>query len=64
MDEKEALNVVKEKHKAYKKYKRLRTNESKDDYNRAKQKAKFVTKKARTASTSTIRQLKEARISN
>ena len=44
----EVLNVVKEKHKAYKKYRRLRTNESKDDYNRAKQMAIYVTKKART----------------
>ena len=47
----EVLNVVKEKHKAYKKYRRLRTNESKeskDDYNRAKQMAINVTKKART----------------
>ena len=44
----EVLNVVKEKHKAYKKYRRLRTNESKDDYNRAKQIAIYVTKKART----------------
>ena len=31
----EVLNVVKEKHKAYKKYRRLRKNETKDDYNRA-----------------------------
>ena len=45
---KEVMNVVKEKHKAYKKYRRLRTNESKDDYNRAKQIAIYVTKKART----------------
>ena len=45
---KETMNVVKEKHKAYKKYRKLRTNESKDDYNRAKQKAIYVTKKART----------------
>ena len=44
----EVLNVVKEKHKAYKKYRRLRTNESKDDYNRTKQLAIYVTKKART----------------
>ena len=44
----EVLNVVKEKHKAYKKYRRLRTNESKDDYNRTKQMAIYVTKKART----------------
>ena len=44
----EVLTVVKEKHKAYKKYRRLRTNESKDDYNRAKQMAINVTKKART----------------
>ena len=44
----EVLNVVKEKHKAYKKYRRLRTNESKYDYNRAKQMAIYVTKKART----------------
>ena len=36
---KETMNVVKEKHKAYKKYINLRTNESKDDYDRAKQKA-------------------------
>ena len=40
--------MVKGKHKAYKKYRRLRTNESKDDYNRAKQMAIYVTKKART----------------
>ena len=33
---------------AYKKYRKLRTNESKDDYNRAKQKAIYATKKART----------------
>ena len=45
---KETMNVVKEKHKAYKKYRKLRTNESKDDYNRAKQKAIYATKKART----------------
>ena len=45
---KEVLNVVNEKHKAYKKYRRLRTNERKDDYNRAKQMAIYVTKKART----------------
>ena len=44
----DVLNVVKEKHKAYKKYRRLRTNESKDDYNRTKQMAIYVTKKART----------------
>ena len=44
----EVLNVVKEKHKAYKKYRRLRTNESKDDYNRAKQMAIYVANKART----------------
>ena len=44
----EVLNVVKEKHKAYKKYRRLRTNESKHDYNRTKQMAIYVTKKART----------------
>ena len=44
----EVLNVVKEKHKAYKKYRRLRTNESKDDYNIAKQMAIYVTKKAST----------------
>ena len=40
--------MVKEKHKAYKKYRRLRTNGSKDDYNRAKQMAIYVTTKART----------------
>ena len=40
--------MVKDKHKAYKKYRRLRTNESKDDYNRTKQMAIYVTKKART----------------
>ena len=45
---KETMNVVKEKHKAYKKYRKLKTNESKDDYNRAKQKAIYATKKART----------------
>ena len=45
---KETINVVKEKHKAYKKYRKLKTNESKDDYNRAKQKAIYATKKART----------------
>ena len=45
---KETMNVVKEKHKVYKKYRKLRTNESKDDYNRAKQKAIYATKKART----------------
>ncbi len=44
----EALNVGKEKHKEYKKYCKLRTNESKDDYKRAKQMAIYVTKKART----------------
>ena len=45
---KETMNVVKEKHKAYEKYRKLKTNESKDDYNRAKQKAIYATKKART----------------
>ena len=45
---KETMNVVKEKHKADKKYRKLRTTESKDDYNRAKQKAIYATKKART----------------
>ena len=44
----EVLNVVKEKHKAYKKYRKLRTNESKEDYNRAKHMAIYVTNKART----------------
>ena len=32
---KEALNVGKEKHKAYKKYRKQRTHASKDVYNRA-----------------------------
>ena len=45
---KEALNVVKKKHEAYKKYRKLRTNESKVDYNIAKQMAINVTKKAIT----------------
>ena len=44
----EALNVVKENNKAYKKYRKLRTHESKDDYNRAKHMAIYVTNKART----------------
>ena len=41
-----ALNMVTEKHKSFEKYRTLRTNESKDDCNRDKQMAIYVTKKA------------------
>lgn len=44
---KETLSVVKEKHRAYKKYRKLGTEESKESYNKAKQEAIYVTRKAR-----------------